>query len=460
MRPVDCVAAAHRRDLGAPTSVIKRVSTAPAKTAPPSPAPRLFSPICPAWGARVVPCKLVPPGSRWPLVFWHSACGAGRLPNLRVVASVALSDASGACSPEAGCSQVLDALGFDKTGKPYVLSATDLANLSCAADCGLDGAGSLMPDPASIPTGGAGRPLAYPSTLAVDTQTSRLFVGDAYGDRLTIVDLDLSGAGGAHFRGAPVAFSWILTCRESLRGGQQGTTAIRIARRTAAGQFAYVAAADGSIRVVDLDREVECETNPDPRYLQQHAGDTARVLPDRRAEREQSASLELFPQPPHASQSLGDWTGYRAAGGGLGQDIGFVHLDLPSCDTRDPTLCPFAPDADPTIWRPTVAAQWVGDYAWILGGRLADCSSARRFLSAAIVPRLLSRARSAASCRSAQHADAGPAEPELINLPAIPRPSLCDPSIAFDECSPACVWSRRSGRSDKTDRRHRDPSGR
>ena len=340
-------------------------------------------------------------------------------PTCGVVASVALSDASGACSPEAGCGQVLDALGFDKAGKPYVLSATDLANLSCAADCGLDGAGSLMPDPASIPIGGAGRPLAYPSTLAVDTQTSRLFVGDAYGDRLTIVDLDVSGAGGAHFRGAPRLIQLDFdVLPESLRGGQRGTTAIRIARRTAAGQFAYIAAADGSIRVVDLDREVECETNPDPRYLQQHAGDTARVLPDELNE-SNLRRLSCFPNRLTPRNPLAIGPGIVPPGVGLAKDIGFVHLDLPSCDTRDPTLCPFAPDADPAIWRPTVAAQWVGDYAWILGGaglltavQLADSCPQPSFRACFPEHGALHRVALLSTRTQAQP------NPELINLPA------------------------------------------
>ena len=46
------------------------------------------------------------------------------------------------------------------------------------------------------------------------------------------------------------------------------------------GRFAYITARDSTVRVVDLDNEVECETNPDPRFLMQNAGGKLRVLPD------------------------------------------------------------------------------------------------------------------------------------------------------------------------------------
>lgn len=340
-------------------------------------------------------------------------------PTCGLVAAVALSDASGACRPEAGCGQVIDALGFDKAGKPYIMSAADLARLDCAADCGLDSSGSLMPDITTIPAGGAARPLAYPSHLAVDAQTSRLLVGDAYGDGLTIVDLDLAGAVGAHFRGMPRRVSLDFdVLPESLRGGQRGTSAIRIARRTSAGQFAYVVAADGSVRVIDLDREVECETNPDPRYLQQHASDTARVLPDELNE-SNLRRLSCFPNRVTPRNPLATGPGIVPPGVGLAKDIGFVHLDLPSCDTRDPSVCPFAPDSDPAIWRPTIAAQWIGDYAWILGGgglltavQLADSCPQPSFRACFPDQGALHRVALLSTRTQAQP------NPELVSLPA------------------------------------------
>ena len=289
-------------------------------------------------------------------------------PTCGVVASVALSDASGSCRAEAGCGQVLDALGFDKQGKPYILSAADLAKLDCAADCGSDDSASLMPDPGTVPSGGSSRPLAYPTHLALEPQTSRLLVGDAYGDGLTVVDLDLAAAAGAHFRGAPRRLPLdFAVLPESLRGGQSGTTAIRIAPRTVAGQFAYVVAVDGSVRVVDLDREVECETNPDPRFLQQHAGDSARVLPDE-LNQNNLRRLSCFPNGVTPRNPLAIGPGILPPGVGLAKDVGFVHLDLPSCDVRDAASCPFVLDADPSIWLPTISGRWVGDFAWILGG--------------------------------------------------------------------------------------------
>lgn len=350
-------------------------------------------------------------------------------PSCGIVASVALSDAGGGCRAEAGCGQVLDALGFDKQGKPYILSAADLAKLDCAADCGEDGAASLMPDPATIPVGGSSRPLAYPTHLAIEPQTSRVLVGDAYGDALTIVDFDPAAPSGARFRGTPrrVALDFAVL-PESLRGGQRGTTSIRIAPRNVAGQFAYVVALDGSVRVVDLDREVECETNPDPRFLQQHAGDSARVLPD---ELNQSnlRRLSCFPNGTTPRSPLAVGPGILPPGVGLAKDVGFLHMDLPSCDVRDAASCPYVPDADSGIWQPTAAARWVGDYAWILGGggvltavQLADACPQPSFR--ACFPEYGALHRLALLSTRTQYQP----NPELDNLPAYTQAVLVKPA--------------------------------
>ena len=47
---------------------------------------------------------------------------------------------------------------------------------------------------------------------------------------------------------------------------QPGVQVVRVGPRSQAGKFLYAVARDGTVRVIDLDRNVECETNPDPRW--------------------------------------------------------------------------------------------------------------------------------------------------------------------------------------------------
>ena len=100
-------------------------------------------------------------------------------PTCGMVAAIDLGNTNraGICRRDDGCGRVLDAVGFDQSGKPYVMTATDLAKLTCAADCGQDTSGGLMPDPSTIPAGGVGRVPAYPAHLAVETVTPRLLIG-------------------------------------------------------------------------------------------------------------------------------------------------------------------------------------------------------------------------------------------------------------------------------------------
>ncbi len=299
-------------------------------------------------------------------------------PTCGIVATVDL----GCTDPtEKGCDRatppgrIWEAVGFDITGQARILPGSELASLQCATDCGADAKGPLMPPPGTPPDGGGTTLKVFPASLAVEAAGQRLLISDSLGDSVTFVDFDGSNAVTDEHRliGTPRRLRLDFdVLPESLRGGQRGLDSIRISPRTPAGQFAYVVARDSSVRVIDLDREIECETNPDPRYLQAHAGDIARVLPDELND-SNARRLSCFPVQAKGAAAtprnpLAVSPGITLPNGSLPRDIGFVHSNLGSpCDVSDPINCRFAPNAL-SYWLPASTALWLGDFAWILGG--------------------------------------------------------------------------------------------
>lgn len=301
--------------------------------------------------------------SRRVVMVAYPTCGLIATVDLGPVGSVG-------CSPDSGCGRITDAVAFDATGKPRILSAAALASLECAADCGGDSSTSLMPDPKNLPDGGIAGVPVFPATLAVESAGQRVLIGDAVGKSITVVDFNGSAADGSRFIGTPRTIPLDFSVLpESLRGGQPGLDSIRISPRTPAGQFAYVVARDSTVRVIDMDREIECETNPDPRYLRAHAGDFARVLPD---ELNESNLRRLSCLPVGASATprapLAISSGITLSSSSLPRDVGFVHVDAGRCDTTDPLNCPWSPSADISIWLQPSSSLWLGDFAWIMGG--------------------------------------------------------------------------------------------
>lgn len=299
------------------------------------------------------------PASR-PVLIAYPTCG--------LVAVINLDD------PRAGGAQpgrITEAIGFDLsdlTKAPHVLTPAELAALQCPADCGNDSA-MLMPDPATLPPDGAKRPVRYPATLAVDTEGHRLLIGDQVGSSLTVVDLDLDAGLGGHLIGTPRQVPLDFVSRNSvLRSGRPGIDVIRVAPRSEAGRFAYVTARDSTVRVIDLDREVECETNPDPRYLMQNAGGKLRVLPDELNE-SNLRRLSCIPvSPTTPRRPLAATPGILMPNGSVPTDIGFSHIDALPCQNTDPTQCTFWPTAPQTSWLRADGSVWLGDYGWVLGG--------------------------------------------------------------------------------------------
>ncbi len=304
---------------------------------------------------------------------WIEIAPWSRAAQRRVVVSfptcgvVAVVDASDG----ANSGRIWEAVAFDlKDAKtpPKVLNATEIAALKCPSDCGGDGS-PLPPDAMDIPPGGAMKTASYPGSVAIDTYGSRLLVSDAVGDAVTVIDFDVSASDGAHLlsglRRIPLDFE----VRNDGRSAQLGLDTIRVSPRTPAGQFAYVVAHDSSVRVLDLDREVECETNPDARYLLSQAGGGLRVLPDDFND-SNLRRLSCLPvdklKTPRAPLATGP--GIWIPNGSLPRDIGITHVDSIPCTSTDPNQCAFSANPDPSSYVPSSAALWVGDFAWILGG--------------------------------------------------------------------------------------------
>lgn len=289
-------------------------------------------------------------------------------PTCGVVAVVNL-DPPGAGGPQPG--RITEAIAFDQADPkkpPRVLSPAELAMLQCPADCGGDTA-MLMPDPATLPPGGAMRAASYPATLAVDNEGHRLLIGNQVGTALTLVNLDLEAGPGGHLVGPPRQVPLDFVSRNStLRSDGRGVDVIRVTPRTEAGRFAYVTARDSTVRVIDLDQEVECETNPDPRFLMQNAGGKLRVLPDEQNE-SNLRRLSCIPvSPATPRRPLVATPGIVMPNGSVPTDVGFMHLDTLPCLNTDPTQCTFWPSAPQTSWLRADGTVWIGDFGWVLGG--------------------------------------------------------------------------------------------
>ena len=240
---------------------------------------------------------------------------------------------------------------------------SDLTTLSCPDECGSDfgqGVSADLAAPPPVTDGGAARlpqDQEFPAALALDTQatssgvSARLFIGQSAAESLYVVPISVTRstdpATGAVSNqqistGAPRTIT--------LEKGAQGVSVLRVSPRSQAGTFLYAVARDSSVRVVDLDRETECETNPDPRYLQ--AEPPVDPAPDARR-------LGCFPlgdpSTPPRSPLVGT-PGIVLPNGALPRDVSFIHLDIPP-PNPDPQIAP--PIAGPTLL--------VGDFAWIIG---------------------------------------------------------------------------------------------
>ncbi len=258
------------------------------------------------------------------------------------------------------------ALHVDKNG---VSEVADLSTLDCPVECaGVAGTGGVSdagaPAPTDMGVGGVPSTQAWPAAIAVDTETDitgtpragRLVIGDGYGERIDVIPFDI--ASGTFGKPTSVTLdpgdNGLLT---------PGVRVVRVGPRSEAGKFLYAVARDGTVRVIDLDRNAECETNPDPRW--QSATLNLQQTPTFNA----ATSQWSFPIPPPRSLGcfpVGDPStprrspfasspGISLAPGQVPTDVAFVHVDAPPPDPTQ-TLAP--PPAAPGLL--------VGDFAWIM----------------------------------------------------------------------------------------------
>lgn len=227
---------------------------------------------------------------------------------------------------------------------------TDLSTIDCPAECAgapVDGGAAPSPSPSDMGVGGHPSTQSFPGTLAVDGEGGRLVVGDLYGERIDIIPMDASGG-----LGAPRAVH--------LERGAGGVRIARISPRSSAGKFLYAIARDGTIRVVDLDREVECETNPDPRFvgggvdLQQTPSSSPPLPSDPNAQARRLGCFPLGDPSTPLRAALARSPGIELSAGQLPTDVAFVHGSVPPIS---PSSTAAPPAAGPGLL--------VGDFAWI-----------------------------------------------------------------------------------------------
>lgn len=355
---------------------------------------------------------------------WRTVSGADEVPH----ALVAYPSCGLLADVDLGSGQITEALTFGANGAPQVLSGAALQGLRCPAECG-GSTGPLRPDVAPSPGAVAPRPSSVAVDMEVDPASGalvrgQLLVADAASAALTIVPFSLQG--GARLK-APRTLSLDFSGLAGTQGAR-GVDVIRVAPRGAAGRFAYAVARDNTVRVVDLDREVECETNPDPRHLQKLAqSGEARVLPDDPPLLYQNLRrFSCFPvgKTPRNPQVLSP--GISLPGGGLPRDVAPVRIDI-SCDPADPD-CAYSKDAAYSAWLPASPGLWVGDFMWILGSngivqavQVADYCPLPSFR--ACFPEQAAARRVALL----QTRSVGRPSPERVGLPALPQASTMTP---------------------------------
>ncbi|HEY2748959.1 MAG TPA: hypothetical protein VGL86_30270 [Polyangia bacterium] len=282
------------------------------------------------------------------------------LPGCGVIVKVHLEAAD---DPTGMTPTIEQALRVTATG---VSQVTDLTTLDCPVEC--DDENVAVPDAGApaAPDMGSNLPTGtpYPAAIAVDAEpditgkvtAGRIVIGDGYGERIDVVPFDIASA----TFGTP---SSVTLEAPDNNLAQPGIKVLRVGPRSAAGKFLYAVARDGTVRVVDLDRTVECETNPDPRWKSPtlNLQETPTFDP--------SSQLWSLPTPTPRSLGcfpLGDPStprrspfatspGIQLAQGQLPTDVAFVHLDAPP---PDPTHVDLPPAAAPGLL--------VGDFAWII----------------------------------------------------------------------------------------------
>lgn len=201
----------------------------------------------------------------------------------RGVAYVAYPDCSLVAAVDLETGQIRGGVQFDESGAPRIVDG----NVQCRSQCGGGNEMSPLPDggmtdasmadagmvdggmePPPPPPPGEGAP--RPVTLELDSSGGRLYIGAENSPAITVVELDageLPQTATSLVVEGEVGITKIAVSDEILMGGNLGEPG------GSAGmfRFAYAIATDRTIRVLDLDAEVECDTQVDPRFIYSEA---------------------------------------------------------------------------------------------------------------------------------------------------------------------------------------------
>jgi hypothetical protein len=188
--------------------------------------------------------------------------------------------------PAGGMYQVVAAIQFAEDGTPAI---TD-GSLACPSECGnLDATGgvgvdagpvdagapdaALEPDAAPEPDAGPEPPLTggtpRPSSVLMADDGSRLFIGAENAPMLTIVELDadrLPASVSAVALEGDIGLRRMAASGLIEMGGDLGSASFGQVH-AGAFDFVYAVATDRTVRVVEVGRRIECDTQVDPRYL-------------------------------------------------------------------------------------------------------------------------------------------------------------------------------------------------
>lgn len=174
---------------------------------------------------------------------------------------VAYPDCHLVAAVDAATGQVQSGLVFQDDGT--VLLATDADYAACPVQCG----DSVM----SIAFGAQTETFVErPVAMKISPDGSKLYVTSESSPYFTIVQLDAQGlptttSQRMRVEGDVGLLNFAVSNRVNMGGDIRGGGHINLP--VGEFQFAYVIATDSTIRVLDLDNEVECDTQVDPRFL-------------------------------------------------------------------------------------------------------------------------------------------------------------------------------------------------
>jgi DNA-binding beta-propeller fold protein YncE len=199
------------------------------------------------------------------------------------VAYVAYPDCNLVAAVDLATGEIQAGVQFDEAGNPRIVDGdvqclsqcgggNDMSPLpdldaGVGADAGVDGG---MPDPPPPPPPPPADGAPRPVTLTVDPSGTTLYIGAENSNAITVVDLDaarLPQATTTIGLEGDVGVNRIKVTGPLQMGGDSGGPG----GNAGTFRFGYAIASDRTIRVVDLDAEVECDTQVDPRFIYNEA---------------------------------------------------------------------------------------------------------------------------------------------------------------------------------------------